>query len=232
MHRARIAGCLGVVGLLLAAGPVGAQERVRALRVGNQNLAVLGAGHSSFDHANFSGDTFPTIAYQHRILRREMRIVPVWLRGAVNFVSEERRLEDTYTVWDEDDDAPFVERVDERTSDFTTRLEMLVDLVHTPRSAVYGGVGFAAHYVSFRSDGRTSAIPAFRRSENLLAPSLVGGARLFAARRPYTLYGEVRYGRAYGRTSDTGSKAWLTDQTFAFTSADAFSFEGGLGLHW
>lgn len=228
--------CMLVVGNPLAAC---GQSRERPLRVGNINVLLFGVGSSSFEHPNYEAKLFPNIAYQRRVLRRESRFVHLWMRGAINFASDDRKRDASYTVWWPAQDVqqcdPFTETVKEHTSDFAVRGEMLADLLHTAHTALYLGAGFALHYVTFSSDGNTSGFPIFSRSENQFAPSTVVGARLFTARRPYAIYGEMRYGRAYGRTDDIQplcNKAYLTDQTFGLTGVNALSFEGGLGLHW
>jgi hypothetical protein len=233
MRASRLLGLFGLTIVLL--GPAArAQMQSQPLRVGNTNLLLLGGGFSSFNHPNNDSGTFPNLAYQHRILRYESRVVHLWLRGAVNFSSFNNNIAHGYTVWREDDDSPFPERVHEHTSDVTFRGEMLADVLHTSRSALYTGFGFALHYLTFDSDGQTSGIPVFTANDNQVSPSYVAGARLFAAKRPYTAYGEVRYGRAYGKTTAVkdSTHPWLTDQIFAFTSVHAISVEGGVGMHW
>lgn len=231
---------LGIAAVLLAAGclvtgptEAGAQPKQRTIRVGNLNVLVFGMGALNTDHPNFQDDLFPNVGYQHRAWRREMRRVPVWIRGAMNFVSEDRRF-DGYTVWQESDIGPFPEQVLEHTSDTTFRLELLLDVVSRTQMAVYVGGGAALHYLTFSSDGVTSQIPIFSTNESNMAPSLAGGVRFFTPRQPLTAYAEFRYSSTYGKTDAVPSpqRPWLTDQSFAFTRTDAWSFEGGVGFHW
>jgi hypothetical protein len=212
----------------------GAQPNQRTIRVGNLNVLVVGVGSLSSDHPNFKDDIFPNIAYQHRAWRREMRRVPVWIRGAMNYVSEDRRLHNSYTVWQESDTGPFPEDVLEHTSDTTFRLELLLDLVSRSQMAVYAGGGFALHYVTFSSDGVVSQIPVFTTNESNMAPSVAGGVRFFTPHQPFTAYAEFRYVATYGKTDAVPSpqRPWLTDQSFEFTHSDGWSFEGGVGFHW
>jgi hypothetical protein len=217
--------------LAQTAGP----ERNRPLRVGNTNLVLFGLGWTSFDHPTFDDDLVPGVMYARRVLRRESRVFPVWLRGGLGFLSEDRTLHDTYTIWAETDEAPFPDsEVREHMSDFQVRAEILADLFHRSHGALYVGAGFAVHALSFSSDGSESRIPPFETSQNELAPSFAAGGRLHSAKKPYTIYGEARWGKAYGRNEapTTGPKRWLTDQTFEFTNVSAWVFEGGVGVHW
>jgi hypothetical protein len=233
-------GCawMCLLGSTSARAQAGATERNRPIRVANNNLFLVGGGFASFDHPNLDGEGFPNIAFQRRVLRRESRLVHLWVRGAMNFTSEDRKLFEAYTIWWPAGtfDSTFPDSiVRERTRDITVRVEVLADVWRTARSAVYGGIGVGLHALRFRSDGSESARAPFNLSETVMAPSFVAGARLFAARKPYTVYGEVRFGRAYGKTDalpNAPREIWLTDQTFEFTSVNAVSFEGGLGLHW
>jgi hypothetical protein len=221
----------GFVLLVLSIAPtVHGQVASRPVRVGNTNLISFGIGYPSFDHPNFTDDVYWSLMYQHRILRREVRQFPLWVRGGITFMEEDRKYYG-YTVWRPDDDVPFEEEVSEHTSDFTVRFEALVDALHGRTWAIYGGAGLAIHALTFNSDGNRSEIPQFEQSKNALAPSLAAGARLFMAEKAATLYGEVRYGRVYGRVDPTGTP-WLTEQTFDFDSVDGLFLEGGLGLHW
>jgi hypothetical protein len=221
---------LGFVLLLTLAPGARGQKASRPVRVGNVNVLVFGFGHPSFDHPNFEDQGYPSLMYQHRILRRELRQIPLWLRGAVTFMEQDRKIYG-YTVWQPSDDVPFAELVTEHTSDFTVRFEALADLLHSRHLALYAGGGFGLHALTFNSDGALSAITPFKATENDASPSLALGVRLFAAERSATLYGEMRYGKAYGRKDPVG-QLWLTDDTFGFTSVQCLSFEGGAGVHW
>lgn len=202
-------------------------------RIANINVLLAGVGSAEFEHPNFENHVFPNIAYQRRVWRREMRRVPIWIRGSVNFLSEDVRCENCYTVWQDADVIPYPETVQEHTSDFTFRGEMLADLLHGSWFAFYAGGGFGLHYLSFSSNGFTSPIPIFEQNENVLAPSAAGGLRLFAPRHAITAYAEVRYLKAYGKTTALApNREYLTEPLFEFTEEDAWSIEGGLGLHW
>ena len=227
MRRIAVAGLASLVALAPAAW---GQSTTRPVRVGNVNLLTFGVGYPGFDHPNFDDQAYPSLMYQSRILRREMRQFPVWLRGGVTFLSENRKFVG-YTVYRSDDEVPLTENVSEHTSDFTVRVEGLVDVLHAANWALYAGGGFAIHALTFNSDGATTEFPQFKSTSNEVAPSLVAGGRLFLAQKSGTVYGEVRYGRAYGRVEPVGT-AWLTDQTFDFSSVDCVSLEGGVGLHW
>lgn len=232
--------CWMLVATSMVAGTALAQDRNRPLRVGNINVLLVGAGVIDFTHPNYEADAFPNIAYQRRILRREMRIVPIWVRGAVNFTSNDRDTPRAYTVWPPDPTRlPFPEDLlSERTSDFSIRGELLADFLHGPRFAVYGGAGFALHYISFSTQGcgpRTSGLCSAERwstNDNRVGPSAAAGVRVFSATRPYTAYGEVRWSRAYGKIDVPLSEQPLTYDTFEFTDANAVSFEAGVGVHW
>ncbi len=230
MRRIALVGLVLLLAIVVPAAR--AQTPQRTVRVGNVNVLLFGLGYPSFDHPNFEDQSFPSLTYQHRILRREVRQFPIWLRGAATFLSQNRKIEG-YTVWQVGDEVPFRELVSEHTSDFTVRLEGLVDVLHTRNWAVYGGGGFALHGLTFNSDGAESQIPQFKSTSNELGPSLAAGARWFMAERATTLYAEVRYGKVFGRNDPVpGGTPYLTDQTFAFTSVDCVSFEGGIGVHW
>src|SRR5262249_10974267 len=88
---------------LVATGGASAQTTPpanRALRGGNVNVLTLGGGYASFDHPNFDDHSFPAIAYQRRVLRREMRQFPLWLRAAFQFHAEDEKCHgNCYTVW-------------------------------------------------------------------------------------------------------------------------------------
>lgn len=218
-----------------------AQDRNRPLRVGNTNLLAVGLGYIDFEHPNYSADGFPNVGYQRRILRREMRRVPIWARAAANFTSHDRNTANAFTVWPSNlpsGTVPFPEQLlAERTSDFTVRAELLADVLHGPHFAVYGGAGFALHYLSFSTRGcapRASLCSSntFRTNDNRVGPSMTAGVRAFSATRPYTAYGEVRFGTAYGKIDVPPSRQPLTNESFEFTDSSAVSFEAGVGVHW
>ena len=229
------------VAWLMAAGPSRAQEatdeRNRPIRVGNLNVTVLGFGYAAHEHPTYDDHAFVGISYQRRILRREFRSVPLWVRGALQFTEDETTTDATFTYWPSPGDA-YPERVQEQTSDFTVRAEMLIDALHNKNAALYAGGGIAIHLVSYTSRGLTSGqnnAAGLETDENRLAPSAVAGARFFSAKHPYTFYGEARYGFTYGRA--TGPQ----DQTpasapgiaeFDVEYSNNVSFEAGIGLHW
>ncbi len=230
---------LAASGAQVAAQP---RDRDRPIRVGNLNVAFVGGGYGQHDHPTFDKNGFINIGYQRRILRREVRIIPLWVRGAVNFTSEERDLQETYTYWNDPQAGRLagVESVQERTSDFTVRLEAMADLLHTRRSALYAGAGFAIHTVHFRSRGLTSGrqgASGLKKTENTMAPSAVLGGRVFMATQPYTAYAEVRFGRTYGRAEGTQDLAPPNQSppavgAFELESVANVSIEGGVALHW
>jgi hypothetical protein len=227
MRRIALAGLV----LLVTLAPVArGQSAPRQVRVANINVLLFGLGYASYDHPNFSDESFPSLTYQRRILRREARQFPLWLRGAATFLSENRKFYG-YTIYRSDDEVPIQEQVSEHTSDFTVRFEGLVDLLHAANWAVYAGGGFGVHAITFNSDGADTGFPQFKATENDVGPSLAAGARLFLAERSGTIYGEVRYGKVYGRNDPSGGRP-LTDQTLDFPSVDCISIEGGAGLHW
>ena len=227
------------VGLVV---PAAAQTRNRPIRVGNLNVLLGGVAVQSFDHPNFDAAVAPNLSYMRRVLRRELRIIPVWLRAGLNYHSENRDTRNAYTVWPANRPAgTFVVREDslaERTSDFAIRAEILSDLLHRPYAALYAGGGFAVHTLSFSTRGcapRTGLCSSntFKTTESRLAPSAAAGMRVFTPRQPYTAYVEVRYARAFGKTDFTPPpEPFLTENTFAFTSVNQVSIEGGIGLHW
>jgi len=227
--------CAAVALVLWPAAAVAqpSREPARPIRIGNVNLIQVGAGSARFDHPNFESGAFPAIAYQRRVLRREMRIVPIWLRGALQYQSDDTDFAG-YTIWPDDNTvSPFSERrVSERTRDIAFRGEIIGDLLHRPYLALYGGLGFILHSLRFTSDGVDSGFGAFAASLTETSPSALFGFRGFAPTRPYTGYFEVRYGRAYGKTDDYKGRPWLTETTFAFTHVDAVFLEGGIGFHW
>ena len=226
--------------LVLAAGLVGlgpqawGQESGRPatppVRIANINLITAGGGYVSYEHPALEMHGYPTIAYSRRVLRRETRHFPLWLRGAFQFLSDDRTFYG-YTVWAADEDA-FPEEVDEHTSDFTFRGEAVMDFVRLPYTAFYGGAGFLLHTLNFTSDGNVSQIPTFEASLTATSPSFAAGVRVFGETRPYTGYFELRYGRVFGRTDDKQGGKTITDQTFEFVSSNAVFLEAGFGFHW
>ena len=236
MHAGRFRGA--VLGLLmgLVPGVVAAQKSERPAppkaHVANINLLAFGIGSAVFNHPNFDDHGYPTFAYQRRILRREMRSVPIWVRGAFQYLSDESSCENCFTVWGANEDG-FPERsVSEHTTDFALRAEILADVLHTAHTALYGGVGFVLHTLNFSSNGSESAIPTFTSALTETSPSTFFGLRVFSAAQTYTGYAEVRYGRVFGKTDDLQGGAFLTDQTFAFKGIGAAFLESGLGFHW
>lgn len=240
--RHAVVGAFAMVlfsGAPAAAQSPGPSQRDRPIKVGNTNVFLGGAVWESFDHPNFAAEFSPNVTYMHRVFRREVRVIPVWLRAGVNYHNENRNSRNEYTVWPSNlppGTLPFPEDyLAEKTSDFTMRAEILADLLHQSYAALYAGGGFAVHYLSYSTrgcaprDGCSSNT--FKTTESRLAPSAAGGIRLFTPKQPYTLYAEVRYARAYGKT-DESSAPYLTDNTFEFTPVDAVSFEGGFGVHW
>src|SRR5262245_24609104 len=182
------------------------EEKARPIRVGNLNVAVIGAGYVAHDHATYDDHFFIGINYQRRILRREIRAVPFWVRGALQFTEEDVTVPNTYTYWPDPiaGTSAGTEEVQEQTSDFGIRAELLADFVHGKNVALYGGGGFVVHLVNFTSRGRSSGrqgAAGIDTNENKLAPSAAAGVRLFSAKHPYTFYGEVRYGFTYGRAT-------------------------------
>jgi hypothetical protein len=173
----------------------------------------------------------PCFSYARRVFRRESRVIPIWLRGGLGFVSEDRNLQNAYTVYSETDQEHFPEEVHEHQSDFQVRGEILADLLARQHGALYAGIGFTIHALSFSSDGKDTRFPIFTQSENVLGPSAVAGLRLFSAKRPWTVYGEARHGTMYGHNDPTPTP-WLTDQSFEFTHVAAWTVEAGAGVHW
>jgi hypothetical protein len=233
-----------LAGIVLAApGLVHGQppaEQQRPIRVGNINLLTAGGGYNSHDHPTVDSHGFVNLTYARRILRREMRAVPLWIRGALSFTDDERELEQSYTYWP-DPQAGTVrgpETVQEQTSDTTVRAELLLDLVHNSHNALYGGAGVALHVVNFDSFGESSSLngaAGLSTSESRVGPSVVAGWRLFMASQPFTLYAEARYGFTYGRAEgpqDANPKTAPGLEDFAVDWTQNVSFEGGLGLHW
>ncbi len=230
------------VAWMVAAAPTRAQdatdERTRPIRVGNLNVAVLGFGYAAHDHPTYDDHFFIDISYQRRILRREIRAVPLWVRGALQFTEDETSEDSTFTYWPSTGDIPYPESVQEQTSDFSIRAELFADFLHNKNAALYAGGGFAIHLVSFTSRGRISGrngAAGLETDENRLAPSVVAGARFFSAKHPYTFYGEARYGFTYGRATgpqDENPPSRVFIEDFDVESVGNVSFEGGLGVHW
>ena len=102
---------LAVCLLLGIAATAQAQEsQRRPLRIANINVMLFGIGWPTFDHPEFSDAVFPNVSYQRRIARRESRHLPIWVRGAVNFLADDRDFFG-YTIWRESDGTPFAENV-------------------------------------------------------------------------------------------------------------------------
>ena len=240
----RGAGLVLGFAILVAAAAAVAQptpeEKARPIRVGNLNVLVVGAGYAAHDHPTYDDHFFLGINYQRRILRREIRAVPIWVRGALQFTEDEQNLSSSYTYWPDPvaGNTAGPEEVEEQTSDFGIRAELLADFVHGKNVALYGGGGFVVHLVNFSSRGRSSGrqgAAGIEADENKLAPSVAAGLRLFSAKHPYTFYGEVRYGFTYGRA--TGAQDETPPRApaiadFAVDSTSNVSFEGGIGVHW
>lgn len=221
--------------VLLVWDDAAAQRRERPIRVGNTSLLVVGGGYASHDHPTFDRHAFINLGYQFRILRRETRWVPIWARGAVNFSSKDEDFADAYTVWPGNDLENGINLgpdplVQERTSDFAVRAEVLADVIRVPYAALYGGVGFAVHIVNFTTRG-TESQTSFDDTSSELGPSAVAGGRIFLTKQPYAAYGEVRFGRVFGRTEYPVGRP-LSSEDFEFVGKNVVSFEAGLGLHW
>ena len=233
---------LGVgIACLCLAGAVRAQEtpkdRLRPIRVGNLNVAVVGGGYAAHDHPTYEDHFFLNLSYQRRILRREVRTVPLWVRFALQF-TEGERTDSTYTYWDNRTDATGLETVQEQTSDFGIRAELLVDFLHNKNFAAYGGGGIVIHTVNFTSRGQVSGrqgAAGLDTTENKLAPSVAAGTRFFSAKHPYTFYAEARYGFTHGRAEgvqDANPKQVPLKGEFDVKATSNVSFEGGVGVHW
>jgi hypothetical protein len=229
--------CLGL-GAGAAAQEAPPQDRVRPIKVGNVNVAVVGGGYTAHDHPTYEDHVFLNLSYQRRILRREVRAVPLWVRFALQFTEDERTLENSFTYWPSETVSPYTETVQEQTSDFGIRAELMVDAVHGKNFAVYGGGGFVIHTVNFTSRGLQSGqgdAAGLETTENQLAPSLAAGARLFSAKHPYTFYAEARYGFTFGRAlgpQDQNPPQVVEVDQFELESASNVSIEGGVGVHW
>jgi hypothetical protein len=236
-NRARLGVALACV---LWASSLQAQEppedRVRPIRVGNLNVLLLGFGYNAHSHPTFDDNFFYNHSYQRRVLRREVRTIPIWIRLALNFTEEDRTTENTYTYWPPEVVVPYTEEVQEQTSDFGIRAELLGDLLHSRNWAVYAGGGFVIHTVSYTSRGVTSKDAAgIEITENRLAPSAAVGGRVFSAKHPYTFYGEVRYGFTYGRAlgpQDADPPQVPRTSDFDVLAESSVSFEAGVGVHW
>lgn len=233
-------GVLCLWGASTAAAQGTPEDRTRPIRVGNLNVAVVGVGYVGHDHPTYDDHLLLNVSYQRRILRREVRAVPIWVRMALQFTETDRTLPATYTYWDDpvagQNAGP--ESVQEQTSDFGIRAELLLDALHGANYALYGGGGFVVHLVNFTSRGVESGgggASGLEANENQLAPSVVAGIRLFSAKHPYTFYGEARYGFTYGRSpgpQDESPPQVPIRSQFATESTSNVSFEGGIGVHW
>ena len=226
---------------LAGAAPGSAQEqtpaaqRERPIRVGNTNLLIAGGGYAQHDLETFDRHGFVNIGMQTRVLRRQTRWVPFWARAAVNYWSKNQDFENAYTIWPGSEYQNGINLgpeplIQERTSDFAIRVELLSDLLHGANAALYGGAGFVVHVVSFTSRGTVSQ-RTFDETTSELAPSLVAGTRWFMAKQPYTIYAEARYGRVYGPPVKPTDLP-LSAEDWALISTNMVTFEGGLGLHW
>ena len=235
--------CALLAGAVLAAPGIGrgqTREQERPIRVGNINVLSAGGGYASHDHPTVDSHGFVNLAYSRRILRREMRAVPLWIRGALSFIDDERKLDQSYTYWPDplDGDSRGPEKVQEQTSDTTVRAELLLDILRNSHNALYGGAGIALHVVNFDSFGESSSqqgAAGLSTSESRVGPSVVAGWRLFMASQPFTLYVEARYGFTYGRAQgaqDAVPAHAPAIEDFDLDQANTVSFEGGLGLHW
>lgn len=214
-------------------------DRQRPIRVGNLNVLSIGGGYREYDLSTFTEKGFVSMGYQRRILRREVRWFPLWVRGAFDFSSETMDIANTYAVWPANHPGTVLKDalVQERTSDFALRFEVLADLLHIPNFALYGGGGLIIHILSFSSRGTTTGtLTQFDRRENLLGPSIVGGGRWFMKSQPWAIYSEVRYRKVYGKADpppiNADGKQYFTDQSFEFMNTNSISIEGGLALHW
>jgi len=234
------AGMLCLWGASMVAAQGTPEDRTRPIRVGNLNVAVAGVGYVAHDHPTYDDHILLNLSYQRRILRREIRAVPLWVRGALQFTETDRTLTATYTYWDDPaaGQAAGPESVQEQASDFGIRAELLLDALHGANYALYGGGGFVVHLVNFTSRGietSSGGASGIEADENQLAPSVVAGIRLFSAKHPYTFYGEARYGFTYGRSlgpQDLTPAEVPARSQFAVESVSNMSFEGGIGVHW
>ena len=241
---AGVAGFMAVLLCSWAASTAAAQgtpeDRTRPIRVGNLNVAVVGVGYVAHDHPTYDDHLLLDVSYQRRILRREVRTFPLWVRLALQFTENDRTIDSTYTYWDNPvaGEIAGVEDVQEQTSDFGIRAELLLDALHGPNYGIYGGGGFVVHLVNFTSRGITTGrggASGIETDENQLGPSAVAGVRLFSAKHPYTFYGEVRYGFTYGRALGSQDAPVATPPNtneFDIESTSNVSFEAGVGVHW
>lgn len=227
------------LGLAAFASTAGGQDAApaapRPVRIGNVNLITGGVGMVSHDHPTLDDDIYPTIAYSRRVLRREMRHFPLWLRGAFQYLSSDQSFYG-YKVWDDPTLDPFPENVDEHTSDVTFRGEAILDVVRLPLATFYGGAGFLLHTLRFSSRGDESTAGATTEASlTATSASLAAGLRVAGESRPYTGYLEARLGRVFGsnahREAAPGVEVLYT-QDFEFTSANAVFLEAGFGFHW
>lgn len=237
MGGSRLAlGVLALLFLFPRAGEAQIRERQRPIRVGNLNILWAGGGYRQHDHPTFSRNGFVTLGYQRRILRREFRLFPLWVRGGFDFASETVDTDSAYAVWNAGDVSggamPFREYVQERSSDFALRFELIADVLNVPNFSLYGGGGLIVHVVNYSSRGTTSRNP-FDASENFIGPSLLAGGRLFMKSQPWGVYGEVRYRQVHGRLeTPPDGRSFFTEQSFDFEWVNSLSLEGGLALHW
>jgi len=236
MRAGVVTGLCLVWALGLVSSAARAEQRPRPPRFGNTTCLFFGGGYLSFEHANNSSGPLWNVSIQRYILKREVRLVRLWARGAVNFYSQDRSRTDVFAVWPSNPPdgplMPFAEdRLREHTSDFAVRAEMLADLLHTPSAALYAGGGFVLHYLTYNNRGNISPY-AFQFNENDIGPSLVAGVRYAIAKQPYAFYAEARYGRAYGRAQPPNDRAALREPDFSFSFVSALTLEAGAGLHW
>lgn len=223
-----LAWCALVLGMLFPSdGEAQTSDRDREIRVGNKNVLTVGLGYREHDHPTFSEKRFFSMGYQRRILRREIRLLPLWVRSSFDFAAETMDEADSNLgIWPPNA-LPGPELVQERMSNFAIRIELLGDLIHRPTFALYGGGGFVVHILNYSN--RTPR-GTFKYSENPLGPSLVGGGRCFMRNQPWAVYAEARYGQVYGRIERPSEG--FSDQNFELVASTAISFEGGLALHW
>jgi len=227
---------LALVLLMPRAGWAQPTDRNRPIRVGNLNVLAISGGYRQHDHPTFSRSGFLSMGYQRRVLWREIRMFPIWVRGGFDCPSETVATPDAFSVWNAGDISggalPFREYVQERTSDFALRFELVADVLNLPNLAIYGGGGLVIHILSYSSRGTTSR-NLFDSRENLLGPSLVAGSRLFMRSQPWGVFSEVRYRRVYGRlATPQDGKPYFTEQSFDYEWVNSVSVEGGLALHW
>ena len=209
------------------------------VRIANINLVTVGGGSVSYDHPTFDDHAYPAIAYSRRILRRETRHFPLWLRGGFQYLSTDQSFYG-FKVWEQENPplSPFPEDVDEHTHDVTFRAEALIDVVRLPLVAFYGGAGFLLHTLRFSSRGNeSSAGAATEASLTATSPSLAAGIRVAGQSRPYTGYLEARFGRVFGGNAHReqlpgDAPVVLYAEDFEFVSSNAVFLEAGFGFHW